>query len=260
MLQVHTIASQLSVNLEATIDGLLSQTVPFELRVVDMSESGSVGAKIKERAPSAAVLRAARKWSFAEAHNKLLDWARDDKAVLLIESGVILSDDCLEKMVKAMDEDKEAALIGPKILRMYDENADEERLHERVMSDRLDGRGVPLRNVFVRETGMGERDDGSAERVAVAALRRGALLLRIAALADIKKADRYFREKYEGAEEIDFAIRLNRAGWKTIRDDSAAAYKMSGVFSSRRNEKQPWSFLTQLALSASAARGRAGFS
>lgn len=256
MIPVHLIVTQPSEYLQSTLDGLLAQYAPFELRVVDASPNGVVGKMISEQFPSAAILRSARNWSWSDMQNKLLEWAKGDDAVLLIEPGVILSPGCLESMIKTLNGSKDVAIVGPKMLRMYEEHADEEHLHERVQSNRLDGLGVLLKGLLLSEHGMGEEDKDISGQTVVLALRRGALLVRMSALDEVKQDNRWLRDKYVGAEEIDLMLKLSKTGLRTVRDDSAAAYKMSGIFIPKDQEKQPWGFITRFILAMSFLCGK----
>ena len=139
---------------------------------------------------------------------------------------MILEPDAIEKLVKAMDDDKELGSACPKVLRW--DFAKNKKLKI------IDTSGIILKSglKFV-DLGQGEKDDGSFDPSAssgqvitkILGPSGAAAMFRVKALRKVEKGSQYFDERFfMYKEDCDLAYRLFLAGWRSKLVSDAIIY------------------------------------
>lgn len=169
-------------------------------------------------------------FGFARGYNQLLKQSTGDLQ-LIVNQDIIMSDDCLEKLVRAITWHDEAAAVAPLLFRW-----DTSPNAERKCTDKIDAAGLKVfRNRRVVEwlsgLALDEIDNHirhlpNFKFVEVFGVSGAFALFRRDALSAVAFADgTVFDESYGSyKEDVDLAYRLRSAGYKTFVACDAAAF------------------------------------
>lgn len=169
---------------------------------------------------------------------------------LIINQDLYLEGDCVEKMVKFMDENSGVAAVSPRLMR-WDFSVDKLK---QGFTDQIDSLGLRvMRNRRVVERHTGERWQEVGDEVTrccsdgvsleVFGVSGAIVLFRKKTIDEMGFLDESF-QSYK--EDVDLAFRLNSAGWKSAvlydavayHDRSAAGPKEHGDRSAIENKKK----------------------
>ncbi len=234
------------------------------IRIVD-NASDDETLSLLRRLPNATVIRNARNLGFAAAHNQgirlsLDKWAGEDLSrcyVIVANQDVVLTSECLERLVLALKADPKAGSAQGKILRAFLEHPEDDYLAQTICADRVDSTGLQSsRSHRFTDRGAGELDEGQYDEPGEIFGPTGALAVyRASALESVRFEDEFFDgDFFMYREDVDLAWRLRRAGWKSLYVPSAVAYhhrglagsERPGIFERIRNRRNKRPFLSML--------------
>ena len=201
--------------LPGCLDSLAAQTRPADdVVVVDNGSTDSSPQMVRTDYPAVRVLALGRNTGFAYACNRGVEVVSDADLVALVNSDVVLADDWVELMVRALEEESDAASVACKMVDLADPS---------VIYDAGD---VLRRDGACDQRGRFLPDDGrwDAPGEVFAACAGAALYRRDAFLA----ADGGFDERFFAyLEDVDLGLRLRTAGW-TCRYEPRAVARHAG--------------------------------
>lgn len=154
---------------------------------------------------------------FCKAYNQGIALAKEDY-VLCLNDDVVLEDNFIEELVKAMSCDKQIGMANGKILRMDKATIDSTGLF-------LGRSRKPL------ERGYSQADRGQFDKEGyIFGASAAAAIYRKEMLEDIKDENGYFDERYGMFyEDLDLAWRANKKGWRAYYNPRAIAYHKRGA-------------------------------
>ena len=201
----------------ACLGALEGQTLePVRVRVFDNASTDGTPEAITEDFPHVELHVSPLNRGYAAAHNRGVALARQDGArfVLFLTPDVVLSADHLERLVRALDTDPQAAAAGGKLLRSD--------------GSTLDGAGISAtRARHFRDRGQGELDDGRYDHPDAPspfAPCGAAVLHRLEALEDAAVRGEVLDETFFAyKEDVDLAWRLRLRGWRVLYVPAATA-------------------------------------
>lgn len=185
--------------------------------VVDNGSRDESIAYVRSHIPHAVVLRNPTNLGFAHAHNQAIALSKA-KYVCVANTDLVMEDDCLERLVEAMEQDASLGSVQGKLVRWRQPG-------EPVIIDST-GIGVSAAlDFYDRGAGIVDRGqyDGANQRDIFGAT--GALALyRRAALDSVSKHGEYFDKSFFAyKEDVDLAWRLQLMGWSSAYVASARA-------------------------------------
>ena len=209
---------------------------------------------IKKNYPKIEIKWAGKNLGFAKANNIIIKKAIERRAeyILLLNPDTILETNAIEKLVGAMEIDKELGSVSPKILKWdFSENK---------KTNIIDTCGIFLKpGLKFIDLGESLVDQGQFNNTEILGPSGAAAMYRVTALEKIKQAGEYFDElMFMYKEDCDLAYRLRLAGWKAKcigeaiiyhdRTVSGAGHRgikiaMNRLTKSKQSKK--WSFLNQ---------------
>lgn len=157
--------------------------------------------------------------------------------VVFINQDIILSEDCIEKMVQEFEGNPEIGSIQPKLYRAFGEPNTDEELAEVTKSDIIDSVGLELRKDWrFYEMGAGEMDKGQYEKGEFIVGATGALgMYRVAALQDAMVDGNVFDPLYFSyKEDCDLALRIIKTGWKCYYAPNVKAHHYRGMYGANK--------------------------
>jgi len=187
------------------------------LLIVDSGSGDGSAEQLEEALPEAVVLRSERNLGFSGASNLGLRRALDDGAdlVVLINSDVAITPDCLERLEAALDTDSRAGIAGPALICAADGVV--ESLG--ISLDRRTGR--------MRQLGFGSPSAGGfTDTRRVDAVSGCVVLLRRAVLDKVGLLD---EDYFYSFEDVDWCLRASRAGFASICVAAARAHHIGGA-------------------------------
>jgi GT2 family glycosyltransferase len=203
---------------------------------------------------------------FAKANNIIIEKALASgfEYILFLNLDMILEPDAIEKMIVAIDKDKNLGSVCPKILK-WDFNTSPQPSPssgegEIGKTNIIDSCGIIETSALrFSDLGQGEIDKGQYDRREILGPSGAAALYRMSALEKVKVGQEYFDElMFMYKEDCDLAYRLKLAGFKSkclsdavIFHDRTALGKGESdleVLLNRKNKSRQvksWSFLNQ---------------
>jgi GT2 family glycosyltransferase len=259
--------------LPEAINSLARQTLPdFKVTIIDNGSIDGTVDFIKNNYPHFQMLRNVRNLGFAKAHNQGIEFVRNvfykssptsECFILLMNQDIILEPNCLEILVKTLEEKKDVAVVGPKLLRAFWDLETLEKTSEVIRSKIIDSAGLAIRKSRrVVDRGAGEFDNEKYDKAGYVFGISGALpMFRLKALEDAKifpcssviprfnrgvqkRSDsdcpltlgndmiggEYFDEDFFSyKEDVDLCWRLQNLGWKAYYQPNAVAYHFRGA-------------------------------
>lgn len=215
--------------LEQCIASVLSQTYfPIELFVIDNASTDGSADWIKKNFASLTLIENEQNIGFAGAINQGIRIATG-AYIIPLNFDVILTDNFVEEMVKAAEDNENVGSVSGKLLRFEKQ---EEMPH-------IDSTGhVVFRNRLAVNRGESEIDRGQYDvEEEVFGTCGAAPLYRREMLEDVKVDGEYYDESFFAFwEDIDLDWRARLRGWKTWYNPRAVAYHQRGGPSVRRSK------------------------
>ena len=199
------------------------RTAPDEVIVVDNGSSDGSLDYLRAERPDVRVLALGSNTGFARAANEGLRAARGE-LVALVNPDVVLDDDWVQRMARALRGDEQAASAACKMLSLEDP------------ATVYDAGDVLRRDGVCEQRGRFEPDDGRWDAAGeVFGACAGAGLYRRSPVLDLGGFDeRYFAY----LEDVDLALRLRLAGWRCRYEPAVALH--AGEISSGRLAGGHW--------------------
>jgi GT2 family glycosyltransferase len=216
---------------------------PLDIYVVDNASTDGSLDLVRQRFPDVTTIRAPRNLGFAGGNNLALQQIlanvpagvdRRARSVLLLNSDCFIEPDTLQKTSDFLDNHPEAGVVGPKlVLRNGDLDLACRRSFPTPSSAlyKLTGlaRRFPQNRRFARYNLTYLDPDETAEVDSVV----GAYMqVRLAAIDDAGLLDESF---FMYGEDLDWAFRIKKQGWKVYYYPEARALHYKGASSSRRS-------------------------
>jgi GT2 family glycosyltransferase len=263
-LSVHLLTWNGAKYLPYLFDSLRKQTFKdWQLVILDNASTDStiedLRLKIKDFPVEVKLIENKENVGFAKGHNQLSSDFRFQISdfVLLLNQDMYLAPDCLEKLVEFMDNNKEAAVVSPRLMKWdFNKIQDTRNKMQDSFTNKIDSLGLRVfRNRRVVEKYAGKdwkiikpkmelsfRNEGEAKEVFGVS---GALpMLRRSVIDEVGLFDESF-VTYK--EDVDLAFRLRSAGYKAYVLLDAVAYhdrtavgleKMSDKVAAENKKKQ----------------------
>lgn len=195
----------------------------FSLTVVDNASTDGTVNWLRTEHPEVAVLRNFRNLGFARAHNQAIEmtlsrWAGenlDDRYIMAANPDLEFAPGAIRLALAFMSAYPEAAVCGPKLLRIFLKPDANLEGCETLRSNIIDSVGLEIdRARRVVDRGAGEEDRGQYNEAArVFGLCGACVIFRASALARAKLAGEYFDEDFFAyKEDADLAWRMRRLG------------------------------------------------
>lgn len=188
--------------------------------------------EILKKYPRIIKIKNTSNFGFAKAHNKGIDMALklfeggqlDERYIFVVNPDIILEKNCLEKMLLSIYNNKNTAVLGAKLLRVYDEEID--NLSQKTYSEIIDSLGLEmLKSKKTIDISSGEEDNGEGGIQDVFGISGAFMCLRASPLLNIKHGKEYFDEDFFAyKEDVDLCWRFKNLGWDIKIDKSALAY------------------------------------
>ena len=181
------------------LDSIFRQTrKDFEAVLIDNNSTDGTVEFVKNNYPRVKIISNKNNLVFAAGHNQPIDLAIKNIAryILATNPDIILERDYLEKVVSAIEQDREIAGVGGKLLKIFSHN---QELKKREKTAIIDSTGLKVfKSRRVVERGAGEGDLGQYNKAEEVFGLSGALALyRLSALEDIKIDKEYFDEDFK---------------------------------------------------------------
>ena len=195
--------------------------------VVDNASNDGTADWMRDFRPGVVVLRNFRNQGFARAHNQaiamsLSRWPEEtwsSRYIMVASPNLVLASDCLEQLVKRMDQNPSLAACCPKILRAVFRAGTEDDAPEIERTQETASVGLIMKKSrHPIDRGVGEQDTGQYdEEREVFGCSGTCMLIRASALAEAKIDGEWFDEDFFSyGVDADFFWRLQRMG-KQIR-------------------------------------------
>lgn len=215
--------------LHQSITSVLNQTYsPIELLIIDNSSTDGSAEWIKENFPSLALIENKDNLGFAKAINQGIRIAQGEYLIPL-NFDVVLTDNFVEEMLRATEEDENIGSVSGKLLRFVQQG-------EEPYIDSTSH--IIYRNRLAVNRGESEVDGGQYDTPEEVFGTCGAApLYRREMLEDIKVEGEYYDESFFAFwEDIDLDWRARLRGWKCWYNPRAVAYHQRGGPSIRRSK------------------------
>lgn len=272
-LSVHLVVWNGAKYIPYLFESLRKQTFSdWKLFILDNASTDDTVSKIKTEINNFAfevqLIENKENKGFAGGHNQLYSelGTKNSELFLLLNQDMYLMSDCLEKMVKFMDEEPEAAAVSPRLMRWDFEHVGRGAWGEgRSFSDKIDSLGLKVfrnRRVIEKYTGKEWNDVQPKVRqsyhvehnaMEVFGVSGAFPMLRSSALKEIAFDDgTLFDSLYNSyKEDVDLAYRLRSAGHKTFvlldvvayHDRSAEGLEKKGDRVAAENKKRQSSWI-----------------
>jgi GT2 family glycosyltransferase len=203
--------------LKRCIFSLLSQGYShLEIIIVNNGREGDLE-NLKLELSSLKVINNKENLFFTQAQNHGIK-ASSGEFILCLNDDVILEDNFIDELVKAIRLDERIGMISGKILRMDKVTIDSTGLF-------LGKSRKPV------ERGFNQKDIGQYNKEGdIFGVSGAAAFYRRAMLEDIKDENGYFDQRYEMFyEDLDLAWRANKKGWRGYYTPKAIAYHKRGA-------------------------------
>lgn len=193
--------------------------------IVDNASNDGTVDWMRDTRPGVVVLRNFRNQGFARAHNQaiamsLSRWPEEtwsSRYIMVANPNLVFAPDCLEQLVKRMDQDPSLAACCPKILRAVFRPGTEDDAPEIERTQEIDSVGIGMKKSrHTIDRGVGEQDKGQYdEEREVFGCSGTCMLIRTSALAETKNGGEWFDEDFFSyGVDADFFWRLQRMGKK----------------------------------------------
>jgi GT2 family glycosyltransferase len=212
-------------------DLFAGELAPDQVIIVDSGSSDATYLDDVARAdPRVEVIRRASNVGFCVGNNIGVAGLGHHRYVLFLNPDAFVSNGFIRSAVDLCERDPRLGALGPKLM-----GADPVTF---ASTGRIDSTGV-FQTGYGRwfDRGRGEFDVGTYDHgeASVPALCGAALFCRSAALADVAPAGAVFDERFfMYKEDIDLSLRISRAGWRIVVDQSLVVLHVRGWTADRR--------------------------
>lgn len=218
------------------LESLEQQTYrDFSISLVDNASIDNSVTLVRERFPTASVIKNTRNLGFGRGHNQTI-LLSPAPLLLFLNPDTILEPTALERLVTGLESDPRIAAVGPK-LRRFTLTTDE--LQPVQYESILDSTGIiRQRTGICLERGAGETDAGQHDLAEdVFGVSAACCLVRRAALEDIRFRGEFFDEDFFAyKEDIDLCWRLRHRGWRVRYLPDAVVYHRRSTASGTRKD------------------------
>ncbi len=214
--------------------------IDYEVYVVDNSSADNSVKMIQNEFPQVKLIISERNLGFSKANNLALKQVKG-KYVLLLNSDTVLLDDCLEKCIKYIENNKEVGALGCKVLL------------ENGVLDHACKRGFPtpkaslyymlkLDKLYPKSSKFGKytlnymSEDEINE---VDAITGAFMMVRREVIAQVGTLDESF---FMYGEDIDWCYRIKEVGWKIVYYPKAKIIHCKGGSSQKKRWKLIYEF------------------
>lgn len=190
----------------------------FNVVLIDNGSIDNSVSKIRSLFPELKIIELPENIGYAAGNNVGLRFAveQNSEAVLLLNNDTILSENCLYEMLKCLNENPQVGAVVPKIYYQHDPNL-----------IWYAGGEICWWKLSVRHFGFRQKDNGQWDHPKSITFATGcALLLKPSAVSQIGYLDESF---YSYFEDVDFSLRLVRAGFKIQFCPSALLWHKVGA-------------------------------
>lgn len=180
-----------------------------EIIVADNASTDGSADFIQEKFPSVRVLRFDKNFGFAEGNNRAIKQAKGDY-IFLLNPDTKIKPDCVDKLIKTMEQDKSIGICMPKML-MFDEPSV------------INSTGIIGNELLQgRDRGAWELDTGQYDKdVQILGACGAGMFIRRKLFKEIGYFDRFYFAYYE---DLDFSIRTWCSGYKVNSVPQAIVY------------------------------------
>lgn len=235
--------------IEPVFSAIFAQTYT-DIRVVAVISGNDDGGKalLIEKFPQVEIIDPGYNIGFARGHNMIFD-KYDSEYFQLVNPDLILEPDYIEKMVAAMDAEKQTGAATGKLYQISGNDFDLPRdvfNGQKILYQTLDTTGVVIyKSGSARDRGQHEIDTGQYDNMAdVQAVSGAGSLYRKSALSAIKDSSQYFDEDFHSYwEDVDLSWRMSNAGWRNIFVPTAVGYHGRGAGSSKNGYRDVVGFI-----------------
>lgn len=203
--------------LERCIGSLLNQNYPYlQIIIVFNNSKESILNNVRRIFPKANFIINRENLLFCKAYNQGIGQSRGEY-VLCLNDDVVLEDNFIEELVRAISLDKRVGMVSGKILRMDKTTIDSAGLF-------LGKSRKPI------ERGFNQRDNGRYNKEGyIFGCCGAAAFYRRTMLEDIRDKDDFFDSTYGlFYEDLDLSWRANRFGWRGYYNPKAVVYHIRG--------------------------------
>lgn len=213
------------------VQSVLNQAVPAPLEIIVVDNASTDGAPdaVERAFPTVRVIRNEANLGFARANNIGIRASSGDY-LLLINSDVVVTDDCFQQLVQYAETHPAVGILGPQILGA-DGQVQRSCMGYPSLWNSL-ARALALDSAFPRAKGLGGQlltfwDHSDTRPVDV--INGCFWMVRRTALAQVGLLDERFL--FYG-EDIDWCRRFNQCGWQVVFYTAARAIHYGGASSS----------------------------
>lgn len=218
---VCIVSWNVAADLRTCLASLREQVNPPELEVIvaDNASADGTVAMLEQEFPEVKVIANRENRGFAAASNQCLRWARG-RYLLLLNPDTVVPPDGLRRLVEVADANPDAGIVAPKLL-----NPDGTLQHScrrfptiaaAVFRHTLLGRLFP--RARSEASYIMEDFDHQAERD-VDWVSGACFMVRREAFEQVGELDERFKW---GSEDVDYCMRMHRAGWRVLYTPATA--------------------------------------
>lgn len=224
IISIILVAYNPNTYIESCLNSIFNQGFKdYEVIAIDNTPNGEAAAFIRNRYPDVALIENHKNVGPCRARNQGIA-KTEGEFILCLDDDVILDDDFLINIYKAIKSDRRLSAIQPKIL----------------MSDRKTIYSTGIYSSFSRrfyDIGSGIIDNGRfSQKRYVFGASCAAVFYRRESLETIRQGREYFDEDlFYLFEDIDLSWRLRRIGWRILYYPDATCFHKSGA--SRNKDK-----------------------
>lgn len=211
------------------LDSLLAQNYQdFSIQILDNGSMDSTREILARDYPQILVEKKDHNLGFAKAYNQIMLRASSEY-VLIVNQDMVFEKDFLGELVKTMDEDEGIGAVGPCLYRLIDSEK----------SDVFDSLGLRINKKYqVEDDYAGETNIVLPKQFEVFGVSGAATLFRKKALESVRFENEYFdNDFFAYKEDVDLAMRLRLAGWKSMINMNSVAYHYRSGKSDRKQSR-----------------------
>jgi GT2 family glycosyltransferase len=222
---VHLLIYNHKDYLESCIESVLRQTYqPLDFIISDNNSSDGSAAFVKKKYPRLKFVENETNLGYSKGHNLIIASSKSAYFVPL-NPDVVLADDFIEKLVKAIEIDDSVGMVTGKLYRNREKIIDSVGIYFTLSLRHLD-------------RGSNVKDEGQFEKMEyVFGVSGAAPLFRRAMIEDIKIFGEFFdNDFFAYREDADLSWRAQMMGWKAIYTPFAVAYHERKVLPTERRK------------------------
>jgi GT2 family glycosyltransferase len=220
--------------IKGCLDSLEKQTYrDFEIQILDNGSIDETREILKKDYPQINVEYQNNNLGFSRAYNKLMLRARGEY-VFVVNQDTILDEQCVAELVKTLDENSVAGVVGPLLYRLIDFEKSEVidsfglaikknyQAYDEFAGETLPGGTTDHFRLDLRARSIELDDCANREVFGVSGAM---LMLRKSALESVRFDNEYFdNDFFAYKEDVDLAMCLRLLGWSAFINTSAVAW------------------------------------